>query len=297
MSGLAISFEPQTITFSTDTLVTSNDDFSENHVNSQSKTDYYPHLRCCVVALGYTRLGNDYYDFINSLVLSEMVDLVEITEKYFLSYIDVDKYNPDVYASREEKGHLGALYIMGYSLQLKKLCAYRICVDREEITVTEFKEDTEWFIHPPVAKEEQLRIVDSFKHRTDVKPPEITIALLKQMAADTLDKEKYTVAVGMEIHTTQLSDMGGDYMCAFGIPVRLEGFEEQVKEMARGQEARLLAKKYRKELDQFDKLRIAIEPGITEAERDKIEESLKRLGVLKTQLDEEVEKLKSELQK
>lgn len=297
MSGLAISFEKHRITFSTDTLVTSDDSFSENRINSQSKTDYYPHLRCCVVALGYTRLGSDYYDFINSLVLSELLDLVDITEKYFLDYINVDQYDPDVYASREDKDHLGALYVMGYSLHLKKLCAFRICVNREEITVTEFKEDAEWFIHPPVAKEAQLRIVDSFKPRTDVKPQEITIELIKQMASDTLDKDKFQVGVGMEIHTTQLLDIGGDYMCTFGIPIRLDGFDDEIKQMGDKQEAKLLAKTYKKELQVFERLSASVEPGITKPEVDKIEASLKRLETLKRDLDKEVERLKSELEK
>lgn len=254
MSGLAIHFEKDQITFSTDSLVTADDRFSGKRINSLSKVDFYQHLKCCVVALGYSRLRSDFHEFINELVLSDIVDLVDITEKYFLDIIDVEKYNPSVYIDQEENDHLGSLYIMGFSDKLNRLCAYRISIERYSLSVIELKTDNQLFIHPPISKESKARIISEFQPRTDVKPQEIMVEFVKQMAADTLVQEDFTVAVGMEIHTTQLSVINGQFICAFGIPVRLERFEEELKEMARDQENKLFIEASRKRIERTDRM-------------------------------------------
>lgn len=254
MSGLAIHFEKDQITFSTDSLVTADDRFSGKRINSLSKVDFYQHLKCCVVALGYSRLRSDFHEFINELVLSDIVDLVELTEKYFLDIIDVEQYDTGVYIDRLEKDHLGSLYIMGFSDKLNRLCAYRISMERYSLSVVELKTDNRLFIHPPISEESKTRIISGFHPRTDVMPQEIMVEFVKQMATDTLVQEDFTVAVGMEIHTTQLSVINGQFICAFGVPTRLEDFDRELKEMARDQENKLFVQANRKRIERMDKL-------------------------------------------
>lgn len=245
MSGLAAFFKPDSITFTVDALVTLNDNFPMTKVGSTSKVNFYPHLKCCVVALGYTRLGRNFDEFINSLVVSDIVDLIDLTERFFLKIIDTNEYSRDTHKVKEEADRLGDIYIMGYSDKLDKLCSYKIGVRRDSISSRSMNMNTMKYLHPPINEEIEDQIINRVK-ASGGGVENVLIEIMKQMAKESEVKETHRVGVGMEIHLVTMMAIDGNFICSFATAHRFEDYEENMLKMANNQEEVLLRRAKRK---------------------------------------------------
>lgn len=188
-------------------------------VGMSQKIELYIGFKCCIVAMGYNNLKKDIHAFITGHHIgTDVSELVEGIKNHFVKYINYDRY-PVIDFMKPEV--IGDLHVFGFSDLLKRLVRYQIFINRDEITVQQYPEETNaLFMHPAIEINTHVKAMLS---NQELGYDKLLIELMKIQYADTAK----AVGVGGEMIFTIISS-NPEFGVAFSKPYQFDDYENIV---------------------------------------------------------------------
>lgn len=219
-------------------------------VGFTSKIVHYPHLKCCVVTLGSSKLSYDHDCFVGSNFFEDIVDLYNATADDFFDGVEPADYPGD-------DNLIAAIMIFGYSELEKKMVILRVDVSRDGIKrssrtkINPVEDGLTTFMSPRLKAEDEQAIGDKVM-ASGAGVKEFLLEVAKKMHRNSLDPETYVFPVGGELNYTRIGLSDGSFYSVNTIEHRFADYNEQtgkIKEFRRNLET---AREYRENIKQYE---------------------------------------------
>ena len=215
-----------------------------------TKIVHYPHLKCCVVTLGSSKLSYDHDCFIGSNYFEDIIDLYNATADDFSDSVEPADYPGD-------DNLIAAVMMFGYSELEKQMVILRVDVSRDGIKrasrtkINPVEEGLTTFMSPRLKAEDEQAIGDRIMGSGgDVK--EFLLEVAKKMHQNSLDAETYIFPVGGELNYTRLGLLDGSYYSVNTVEHRFADYEKQTQKIKEYRKNLETAREYRENIKQFE---------------------------------------------
>jgi hypothetical protein len=203
MSAIAAILQENCFAIATDTLGYKHfQDGTYEKCRYQSKMQYFPVQKTCVVSMGYSRLKSDLFRFVDEkLIAIDIEEMVAAIRNEFLDFIDTSnyQYSNQPLATAEQ---IGNLEFFGYSTKRNKLVYYRLEVDRDHINFFEEDDFTggNMITHPRIKDDARAKILE-----TNTRADKILIEAMKEMYSNCQGETCMVPLLGGEVIMAVLS--------------------------------------------------------------------------------------------
>jgi hypothetical protein len=229
MSIIAAAFTKEVFVIATDTLQCRSDSNGETPfpgivVGYTTKITHYPHLKCCVVALGSSQLSHEHDCFVTSNYFEDITDLYDATVKDFDK-----KVNPSDYPGTDNL--IGLIAIFGYSEKEKSMVVLHASISRDKVNrsyrteILPAKEGVITFMSPRLNSVDEAAVAKAVGDNGGGME-DFILEVTKKMHQNSLSPDTYVFPVGGEINLTKIGLAAGQYFSINTLAYRFPDYDD-----------------------------------------------------------------------